>query len=752
MAEGLTCGQQQPKPHTRSWKPTRVVIAWHALLQRRHALLIAGLMLLGLALRLWFLSVNALDPRFSMADDGDYYYRAQRFAITGQYIDDFWLIRPPLHVFLFALLLRISIILGDPTMGLTLIRAVQIGLFLLTIPVGYDLARRLFNPRAGLIFATLLTVWYPLIELPIHTFSEPLFFVMFMLHLWLLLRWRDARHRHWLVGAGLALGLAALTRSPALYATTFVLGWLALVTLVERMEPGEQTVPWQHTLRAWLDQLRNLHFLGLTARRWAVFLVAFVLVVGPWTFRNYVVYERFIPIDTLGPPNLWLDLLPNRRENIALLQTMPQADRQAFAVGELKRILSDDPLRLWQNAWPNFQHIWKAQFVEDFLFKSNFHTRPLRAVWPLGILGDLLWFGFTLCGLAALAAPLREGPFRLLLLGWLGYTVLTVLLLHVEPRYLMPIWLVLMLYAAWALSAPAAMLGMLRRSRLSGGLALLLPAAFLTLFFSYRTYPEALSRGVQREWHYLAGARAAAAGDTAAAVAAFEQMVAADPRSIDGRVELARVLLTQARYDEALAVLGNSEANRANVLRGAIARARGNPDLAAAYFRDAARWEGEDLQELTLAWLAPPPTTSLNLGNDLDYGYLTGFSFGEQAELPNGDQLTYRWLQGQGRISLPLPEPLPSGSRVTLRMAGGGAGTPLRLRFSDGTSTSVWVTGGMWRAYRLVVPPALVGQQHLTLRLEAPQFIPALQDAAGKDLRPLSLMISAVQVEIGTVE
>jgi hypothetical protein len=257
---------------------------------------------------------------------------------------------------------------------------------------------------------------------------------------------------------------------------------------------------------------------------------------------------------------------------------------------------------------------------------------------------------------------------------------------------------------------------------------------------------------VQREWHYLVGARAYAADNDVAAVAAFEQMVAADPRSIDGRVELARALLAQARYDEALAVLGDSEANRANVLRAAIARARGNPDLAAVYFRDAARWEGEDLQELTLAWLSPPPTTYLNLGNDLDYGYLTGFSFGEQSELPNGDQLTYRWLQGQGRIALPLPEPLQPGSRVTLRMAGGGAGTPLRLRFSDGTSTSVWVTGGVWRGYRLVVPPALAGQQHLTLTLDAPQFIPALQDAADADLRPLSLMISAVQVEIGTIE
>lgn len=750
MAEGVR--YQQPKTFTRVREKT--VASWQALVWRRHLLLVIGLMLLGLVLRLWFLSVNTLDPRFSTADDGDYYYRAQRFAITGEYIDDFWLIRPPLHVFLFALLLRISIALGDLTMGLTLIRAVQIGLFLLVIPLGYDMAQRLFNPRAGLIFAGLLAVWYPLVELPIHTFSEPLFFVLFMLHLWLLVRWRDNRRWPWLLSAGVTLGLAALTRSPALYATVFVAGWLLLETHAERDADAAQG---RHPLRALVDRLRDLHFLATVARRVALFLLAFVAVVAPWTLRNYIVYERLIVIDTLGPANLWLDLLPNRRENVELLQTMPQADRQTFAVGELKRILGEDPLRLWQNAWPNFQHIWKAQFVEDFLLKSNFYTRPLRATWPLGILGDLLWFGFTICGLITLAAPLREGAFRWLLLGWLGFTVLTVLLLHVEPRYLMPIWLVLMLYTAWGLSDPAATIGLLRRHRLSGGLALLLLGSFLALCFSYRNYPEALARGIRREWHYLAGARAYAAGDNAAAVTAFEQMVAVDPRSIDGRVDLARALVAQTRYDAALALLEGSSANRAVVMRAAIARAQGNTDLAANYFADAARWEGEDIQMLTRAWLRPPPTLHLHLGNNLDYGYLEGFSFGEQTTGPDSDLVSYRWLQRHGRIVLPLPQPLQPGSRVTLRMAGPAEGTALRLRFNNCAGTAcrvpdINVVGGMWRSYDVMVPPALVGQQQLDLTLAAPAFIPALHDPTSNDMRPLSLMISMIQVEIGTIE
>ena len=49
---------------------------------RRHGALIL-IILLGFALRAWLISINTFDPRFSDADDGDYYRRALRFAVTG---------------------------------------------------------------------------------------------------------------------------------------------------------------------------------------------------------------------------------------------------------------------------------------------------------------------------------------------------------------------------------------------------------------------------------------------------------------------------------------------------------------------------------------------------------------------------------------------------------------------------------------------------------------------------------------------
>lgn len=241
-------------------------------------------MIIGLILRLWFLFIYQIDPRFSAADDGDYYVRALQLAVTGEYRDNSWLIRPPGHIFFFAAMIRIGLWLGDPAIGIALIRAVQISLSLALIPIGYDLARRLFDQRTGLIFAAVLSLWMPMVELPVLILSEPLFFFMLAVHVWLLVRWRDSRHLGWLVGAGVALAIAALARSPGLYGAIFAILFIGV---------SAWTV---HHRRHWQPIVVAL----------LAFLLPFVLTIAPWTLRNYLLYRDFIVIDTLGPVNLWI--------------------------------------------------------------------------------------------------------------------------------------------------------------------------------------------------------------------------------------------------------------------------------------------------------------------------------------------------------------------------------------------------------------------------------------------------------------
>jgi uncharacterized membrane protein YobD (UPF0266 family) len=702
-----------------------------------------GLVGLGLLLRFWFLSLNVIDPRYSASDDGDYYQRALRFAVTGVYSDDSWLIRPPGHIFFFAGLMQLAIAFGDPGLAMPLIRGAQIVLSLLSILAGYSIAKGLFNRRAGLLFAAILALWLPFVELPALVLSEPLFFYCLIFQLWALVRWRDSRRLSDLVVAGVFLGIAALARSPALYSAALVVGFIVL-EVIRRPTTADQ------------PQSSGASPM-VVGRRWSVvacliaFLLPLLLIVGPWTLRNYLVYNQLVLVDTLGPTNLLLSLADDSVAAKQAINALPQEERQAYISAEISRFVSEEPWRLTRNVVPHFLHIWKAQFIEDFFVKVSFYTRPVREVWPLGVASDLLWFGFTLAACFGLTSRPHEGAFRLLALGWVVYAIVTVLLLHVEPRYLLPLYLFCGLYGAGWLANDQR-----RRTKderpafvfrpsafvIAGGL---LALGFGAIFFSYRDYPAIIGRGLERERYHAAGVEALRRGDKDAAVVQFSQMVASHPEFIDGRSELANTLLSAGRAAEAWAAIGERRTHRSDVVRGAIARSLGNPE-AADYFRAAEANAGEDMQQLTLSWLQPPATHTLQLGNGLDLGYLQGFSQGEQLSLPDGSALTYRWLAGSGVIRLPLTEPLAPGATITLRLTSGQPkAVPLTIGIA-GEAVTLEVTAGQWRQYRIQIPERAIGQRQIELHLSAPPFIPLQNDPASTDARLLSIMVNQIIV------
>lgn len=750
----LDSGIDAPSRTTRrSWSWPQV--------ERTH-LYLAVLMLIGLLLRLWFIAVNDIDPRFSASDDGDYFQRALRLAATGEYVDNSWLIRPPGHVFFFAGMLRLAIIFGDPNLGITLIRAAQVALSLLLIPVGYDLARRLFSRQAGLIFALIMAIWLPMVELPALILSEPLFFSLLVLHTWMLVRWRDAwrndaRAWPWLVACGMTLAAAALARSPALYAAVFVLLVIAceVVYATWMREKGTGKSIFAVGLRA-------LPRLIPTA---LAFLLPFVLVIAPWTLRNYLTYGEVVLIDTLGPVNLWIKLgdavHEGRGENEAkaILAGIPQADRQDFVSTEIRRVIREEPERLLRNFWPHFRHIWKAQFAEDYVLKVSFFTRPLREIWPLGVLGDLLWISFTTAAMFGLASRPREGGFRLLALGWIAYACLTVMLIHVEPRYLLPISLFTALYGAAAFGALWNWLALRRTDRAAAdqaarsyvrspwGIAGSSLAIILLIFvFSYRNYPAMIVQGVQREW--LRTQALAHLPDRQAAIAGMERMVAVAPNFIDGRTELARLYLAEGAYDAAWTALGERPTHRSDLVRGALSRAQGDLVDAQIYLEDAEVRAGEDIQRLALEWELQPPTNLVQLGSGFDHGYVYGFAFGERFAPEQASSVpSYRWLQGEGLIVLPLAAPPQDNGVLFLVMAGSPLGdTPLTVTI-DGVTSELLVRSNVWRRYQLALPPGSAADGRVEVHLRAPTFIPVQALPGSEDARLLSLMISRIGVE-----
>ncbi|MDQ5854612.1 MAG: glycosyltransferase family 39 protein, partial [Chloroflexota bacterium] len=585
---------------------------------RRKQLILLLLMVVALGLRIWYLRINPLWPQFSNADDGDYYRRALRLAVTGQYLDDAWLIRPPFHVWVFAALIRLAIEAGgSPTAGVRLIQALQAAMGAGMVPLCYALGRRLFDWRAGLIFAGFWAVWFPFVELPATLFSEPIYLFLWTLHLWLLLRF-DAHDRlRDIAAAGLVLGMAALTRSPALYALVFAVPWLVWRDL--RCKRAEAATTER---RAFMGQL--LRSVRSAIRPFAVLAATTLIVVLPWTARNWVVYHKVILIDTLGPINLWLDLgeAHERDAKIQALEAVPQGERQALAMREARAILAADPLRPVRPMWGTFRHIWKAQYVEDYFVKRSFFARPLREAAPLGLLSDALWLVFTLAGVAGVLHPATDRPFKIVTALWLVYSIVTVLVFHVEPRYLLSIWLLLGLYGAAVLAAPIDRGRMLwqrpRRGALVAGSLLIL----VWLFVGYRDYPAIISRGLRRETYMWRGETAYRRGDYTAAEQAFRNALAADPGFVDAEVSLALALAAQGRPEEGIGVINRGGSRRSALVEGALRRVTGDLETARELLRPSEHRSGEDAQQWSLAMLRPDPRASLVLGDDaLDLGY-----------------------------------------------------------------------------------------------------------------------------------
>jgi len=152
------------------------------------------------------------------------------------------------------------------------VRISQCLLDTLTILLLYGIGRKCFSDTVALLSAALYAVWPMAFQYSSQLGSEPLYAFLFCCVLLASLRF--AEHPSWSrsIAAGVLLGLALLTRGNA----------VLMVALL---------VPWS----VW--QFRKTP--RLMVRGLAISFVALV-VLTPWTLRNYSVFHAFIPFETGG--------------------------------------------------------------------------------------------------------------------------------------------------------------------------------------------------------------------------------------------------------------------------------------------------------------------------------------------------------------------------------------------------------------------------------------------------------------------
>ncbi|HSH78785.1 MAG TPA: hypothetical protein VLA19_09680, partial [Herpetosiphonaceae bacterium] len=254
-----------------------------------------------------------------------------------------------------------------------------------------------------LTFATFAHLWM----------AETLWTTLFVAALVLLLRWALRPRLAAAAAAGVLLGLATLTRSAPLAGFPLVALWM----LWQRPRPAP--------LRPYLAGA-------------AVCILAALATIAPWTARNWLAYGGFIPVETGHSYNLWAFNEPREDEATIFrtLESIPNpATRSEFATAKGLARLREDPTILLRNVRRNWFYLWHVKPIEDrFPRPSYFQDVPFGLFTLSLVLDDLLYFAILAGAGAALVLSRLTAP-RLLLYGWLGYTILVVLLTHGEGRY-----------------------------------------------------------------------------------------------------------------------------------------------------------------------------------------------------------------------------------------------------------------------------------------------------------------------------
>lgn len=312
---------------------------------------------------------------------------------------------PPLHPYLVATSLELP---G----GRAAVKVVQSLLgALLVLPV-WVIGERAFDRRVAVVAAALTAFFPELVWQSVHLWSEPLFMVLLWAAIALLLV-ADASNRPPAAGlAGVLLGLGALTRDPALYFAPLAAFWL----LARRP-------------RAW--------------RPAAAFLVAVVLTIVPWTVRNWMRYDAFVPVSLMGARTFWEANASQHAEVIDEYARVEQAEgpvgayRHAWTEG-LAAVRDRQPGWLFEQLGTQLPRFWTAVSLPIIHIERQAYgaVRPwvAWAVFGVTALPHVLVTGAFLVGLATLDLTRARG---LLLLFLAYYQLLHVVTLG-HPRLRLP--------------------------------------------------------------------------------------------------------------------------------------------------------------------------------------------------------------------------------------------------------------------------------------------------------------------------
>jgi Flp pilus assembly protein TadD len=485
----------------------------------------------------------------------------------------------------------------------------QLALALAFLLLAYDTARRLFDWRAGIAAAAMAALYKPFIFYESQIEKTALAVFVTALFLWLLVRsLGPARlppignrqsaigNLMWPLASGIALGLAALTRANTLL-------FAPLLPLALALKP-------QATSRKLRIRAAALSVLGV------------LLVIAPVSIRNSILASEFTLTTAQAGQNLYIG---NSQYNTTgqyqappWVRANPEFEQPDFAEYARKTTASELSPGQVSRFYVRAALDWAKTHPRDFakllwrktvLYFNNFEVPDnqdiyffARYSWVLRL--PLLSFGFVFAlGLAAMILLARGlGRFSLVVF-FFGYAA-SVIVFFVFSRYRVPALPALLPFAGAMLpwladQVPRRSSFIVHRSsltasrssspaRLAGGLALILATFALTL---YPVHHGAGKTEAAQSFTNLASIYYRE-GDTAKAVATYEEALSTKPGHAEASRNLGIIMLGRGNTDRAFQFL--SDAARAepsnpytHVYLGRVYQRQGRPETAFLEFRKA---------------------------------------------------------------------------------------------------------------------------------------------------------------------
>jgi 4-amino-4-deoxy-L-arabinose transferase-like glycosyltransferase len=312
----------------------------------------------------------------------------------------------------------------------------------LSVLFTYLIGRRLWSPGAGLIGAGAIAVYPALLEYQGMLMSEPLAASLLSGAVLAVLWASDPRQRglarRWVL-PGLLLGALTLVRPE-------YLGVAVLIALGVALSFGIRKKARHHGWGdgAWRDSLAQA----------TVLLLGVAIIVAPWTIRNAVALDRFVPVSTGGGQVLFAGTyLPSDGDPEKVGAEVVERHPELFGPNAVGRLRLEQILaRLAANRYPQLEtdralarmgreQLWK-DVSEEPLEYAGFVTAKVGRVWshgPRNVMRQPAWgllhWALVALGLIGLAALSLQRRWEALLLATIFVAVTAICaLLVASPR------------------------------------------------------------------------------------------------------------------------------------------------------------------------------------------------------------------------------------------------------------------------------------------------------------------------------